>query len=237
MDSYLKSILWKNQPIDSFFLKQIKTLRTKIVHRVDSSEQKIIGVTSAVDGEGKTTISLNIASYISANGDRNVLLVDCDLIKTDMTDMLGFNGNSGLSDYLQKDGEGKDLLFQKSTLKNLFFVSAGDPVPNSSELLTKNLFGDLVDIIRGKYDIVILDLPPVVSTPDPASIKNLVDGYILVYHAGETPRDLLEYAIDEIGVDRVIGVVFNRVKKQAIQKYKSKYYYYYDKKEQDTPIK
>ncbi len=231
MDEFLTKFLWNGKPTDPFYLKQVKSLRAKILHLVESSGKKIIGVTSAVDGEGKTTVSMNIAASFSANRDDRVLLMDCDLIRTDVTNILGRGGNPGLSEYLRGNDDGKDHLFADSPQKNLFFVSSGNPVPNSSELLTKQVFANLLEVIRRKFDIVILDLPPVVSTPDPASLVNLVDVYILVYRAGETPRELFEHAVEEIGSENILGVIFNRVKKESIQKYKSKYYYYNNYKE------
>jgi Mrp family chromosome partitioning ATPase len=75
-----------------------------------------------------------------------------------------------------------------------------------------------------------VDLPPVVSTPDPASIKEKIDKYIFSYHTGKTPRGLLEDAIHEIGKEKILGVVLNRAKKEQMLKYGEQYYDYHSSK-------
>ncbi|NIS77724.1 MAG: polysaccharide biosynthesis tyrosine autokinase [Deltaproteobacteria bacterium] len=217
---------WKNGFGDPLYVKQVKTLRSKIIHVLDGSEKRVIGVTSSTNEEGKTTLALNIATAIAANGDKNVLLIDGDLTRCDMTDKLGFYGEAGLSDYLEGVEQRADFVFKNGDMKNLFFLSAGNPVENSSELLTKKTFKNLMDVVRRKFDVIILDLPPVISTPDPVAVKELVDFYIFVYHAGRTPRELLEHSINDIGNEKILGVVFNRVKKEKMLKYGKEYYYY-----------
>ena len=223
---------------DPLYSKQIKFLRSRVLHLIDSTRSNVIGITSAVDNEGKTTLAINLALSICASGDRSVLLVDADLIKCSITSKFKLNGAPGLSHFLNGNEKRADILVDDSGVialwdsgvKNLSVIPSGNPVDNSADLLIKNTFNNLVDDMRGGFDLVIVDLPPVVSTPDPASIKEKIDKYIFSYHTGKTPRGLLEDAIQEIGKEKILGVVLNRAKKEQMLKYDEQYYHYHSSK-------
>ncbi len=223
---------------DPLYSKQIKFLRSRVLHLIDSTKSNVIGITSAVDNEGKTTLAINLALSICTGGDKSVLLVDADLIKCSITSKFGLKGAPGLSHFLNGNEKGADILVDdsgvialwESGVENLSVIPSGNPVDNSADLLIKNTFNNLVNDMRGGFDLVIVDLPPVVSTPDPASIKEKIDKYIFSYHTGKTPRGLLEDAIHEIGKEKILGVVLNRAKKEQMQKYGKQYYYYHSSK-------
>jgi capsular exopolysaccharide synthesis family protein len=212
---------------DNFYLNQIKVLRSKIVHRLESTGKKVVGITSAVDNEGKTTLAYNIAAAISLNRDKKVLLIDGDIRKCGLTQKLGLNGDHGLSEYLVGDENQADSIFKNSAYENFFIISSGKPREESSELLTGKIFRNLIDVIRRKFDIVIMDLPPVISTPDPVAVRDLVDGFIVVYYTGRTSRDLLDYAMNEVGKDKILGVILNRSRNDGFFKYQRSYAQYY----------
>jgi capsular exopolysaccharide synthesis family protein len=226
---------------DPLYSKQIKFLRSRVLHLIDSTRSNVIGITSAVDNEGKTTLAINLALSICTSADRSVLLVDADLIKCSITSKFGLRGAPGLSHFLNGNEKGADILVDdsgvialwESGVKNLSVIPSGSPVDNSADLLIKNTFNNLVNDMRGGFDIVIVDLPPVVSTPDPASIKEKIDKFIFSYHTGKTPRGLLEDAMHEIGKERILGVVLNRANKEQMLKY-GKQYYYYNKQQEVT---
>jgi Mrp family chromosome partitioning ATPase len=205
---------------DPLYSKQIKYLRSRVLHLIDSTKSSVIGITSAVDNEGKTTLAINLALSICTSGDRSVLLVDADLIKCSLTGKFGLKGAPGLSHFLNGNEKEADILVDDSGVIALW----------EADLLIKNTFNNLVDDMRGGFDIVIVDLPPVVSTPDPASIKEKIDKYIFSYHTGKTPRGLLEDAIHEIGKEKILGVVLNRAKKEQMLKYGEQYYDYHSSK-------
>lgn len=223
---------------DPIYAKQIKSLRSKVLHLIDSSRSSVIGITSAVDNEGKTSLAINLALSISNRGDMSVLLIDADMIKCSLTTVFGLDGAPGLSHHLNGGEGGEDvrgentsvIAFWESGFDNISIIPSGNPVDNSADLLIRNSFNSLIDDVKGKFNIVIVDLPPVVSTPDPESIKNRIDKFIFSYYTAKTPRGLLEDAIREIGEEKILGVVLNRANKEEMLKHKEQYYYYYSAK-------
>lgn len=223
---------------DPLYLKQIKSLRTRVLHLIDSTRSSVIGITSAVDNEGKTSLAVNLALSISSSGDRTVLLVDADMIKCSLTNVFGLQGAPGLSHHLNGSEGGEDIrsantgviALWECGLDNMSIIPSGIPTDNSADLLIKTAFNNLIDDVRRKFNIVIVDLPPVVSTPDPASIKDRIDKFIFSYYTGKTPRGLLEEAIREIGEEKILGIVLNRASKEQMLKYNKQYYYYYNQK-------
>ncbi len=223
---------------DPLYAKQVKSLRSRVLHLIDSTRSSVIGITSAVDNEGKTSLALNLALSISNSGDTSVLLIDADMIKCSLTTIFGLEGAPGLSNHLN-GSEGEEDARRSNTgvitlwecgLDNMAIIPSGNPVDNSADLLIKNAFKDLIDDVKGKFNIVIIDLPPVVSTPDPVSVKNRIDKFIFSYYTAKTPRALLEDAIREIGLEKILGVVLNRADKEKMLKYRKQYYYYYNAK-------
>ncbi len=212
---------------DTLYTNQIKVLSSKINHLLENSGRKVIGITSAVDSEGKTTLSYQISDIISRSGYKKILLIDGDMRKCGLTMKLGMNGDPGLSDYLngrENRGGGK---FDHPKKDNLYILATGITSAESPELLGGNTFKEMITEIRKEFDLVIIDLPPIVNTPDPLVVKDVIDGFVLVYYSGKTPRDLLEYAIEEVGKDNVLGVVLNRLKSDGFFKYQRYYKSYY----------
>ncbi len=219
-------ISWSSH-LDPFYLEQLRTLRSKVIHLLEGLGEKVVGICSSVPEEGKTSIALNLSSSIAAIGDKKIMLIDCDMRKCDLTMILGMRGETGLSHYLGDAESRVESIVRNSKIQNLYFVSAGRKVQNSSELLTKGKFSTLINILKGKFDLVILDLPPVLNTADPVAVKDLVDKYIMVYFAGKTPMTVLMDSINEIGKDKILGVVLNAVDTEKILKYRKYYQYYY----------
>ncbi len=213
--------------LDPFYLEQLRTLRSKVIHLLEGMGEKTIGIISSVPEEGKTSISLNLASSVASIGDKRIMLIDCDMRKCDLTMILGMRGEIGLSQYLDDAAGGAESIIKNSKVKNLYVISSGRKVQNSTELLTRAKFRDLLVILKEKFDLIILDLPPVLNTADPVAVKELVDKYIMVYFAGKTPLGILEESVNEIGKDKILGVVLNAVDTEKIMKYKKYYQYYY----------
>jgi capsular exopolysaccharide synthesis family protein len=219
-------ISWTDQ-LDPFYLEQLRTLRSKVIHMLEGLGKKIIGISSSLPEEGKTSISLNLASSIAAIGDKRVILIDCDMRKCDLTMIMGLRGETGLSHYLGGADDKIESIVRNSKMKNLYVISSGRKVQNAAELLTQAKFQSLMDVLRKNFDLIIMDLPPVLNTADPMAVREIVDKFIIVYFAGKTPIDIFENSINEIGRDKILGVVLNAVDMEKIIKYKKYYQYYY----------
>ena len=205
--------------------EQYKILREQVRRLRAEAGARTLSVTSPIKRDGKSTVATNLAVAIALDSEERVLLIDCDLRNPQIHQCFGLQRNPGLTDYLTSNSNG-DLLnyVQKTSLPGLQVLAAGKSAGLSSELLAMEKMRNLMDEIRLKFPNhqVIVDTPPVLSTPDPIVIAKQVDGIIMVIRAGKTPRDCLSEAIEILKADKIIGIVLNG----ADLGITSKYYYY-----------
>lgn len=187
-------------------------LRTNLRFLGAASPVSALVVTSSVAGEGKTTISSNLALTLAAAG-RRVLLIDADLRRPAVDRYLGIEGGAGLTNALV-DNTPLDDLVQPWGVSGLSVLASGPLPPNPSELLNGSAMDSLMDEVRERYDITIIDTPPLGSVTDAAVLASKADGAILAVRYGSTPRDDLSYALDALErVDaRVLGTVLSMIK-------------------------
>ena len=215
--------------------ESIRNLRTNLQFSSVDKELKTVLVTSSVPSDGKSFISANLAISFAQAG-KKVLLVDCDLRKGRQHKMFDVSGKKGLSNLLIGDiGTYSDYI-EKTNIKNLYLIPRGTFPPNPSELLNSKKNKTFLDIIRKKYDIVILDGAPLTGLSDSLILSSLVDTTLVVTSMNHTPKTELinaKKALDNVGAN-VAGTVANNVvaKKHSY----GGYYYYYgysdDKKEE-----
>ena len=203
-----------------------KLLRTKLQFSfVDENDCHIIGVSSALAGEGKSLSSVNLA-YSLAQLDKRVLLVDCDMRRPSLNAKLPIQKTPGLSNYLTRQ-VGKDELIQKYTTEECSFdvVSSGRNPPNPIELLSSERMQKVMDELRADYDYIILDLPPVGEVSDALVAAKLADGILLVVRQNYCDRNALADAVDQFKfVDsRILGVVLNCTSDETAR-YGKRYY-------------
>lgn len=191
-----------------------KLLRTKLQFSfVDDHDCHIIGISSAMAGEGKSLSSVNLA-YSLAQLDKRVLLIDCDMRRPSLSAKLPIKKLPGLSNYLTRQ-VGMDEVIQtygnadEGSVFNV--ISAGRNPPNPIELLNSGRMRKALDELRGSYDYIILDLPPVGEVSDALVVSKLVDGILLVVRQNYCNRNLLSAAVKQFSfVDtRILGVVMN----------------------------
>lgn len=200
-----------------------RTLRTNIQYSSFDKEYRVILVTSSEPGEGKSTTSGNLALSL-AQGDKKVILVDCDLRKPSLHKNFKISNLYGLSDVLI----GKETLEDASGKKgNLTILTAGKIPPNPSEMLASNAMTNLIEDLKKDYDYIILDTPPVQAVTDSQILSTKADGTILVVRAEKTKKDSVQ---NSIGLLRkvnanIIGTVLN-----GVDNSRHKYYYYYGEK-------
>lgn len=212
--------------VDPFFVEQFKSLRAKFEYQADIRNNKVVAITSAIAGEGKTVLSANLASNLASTGRRKVLIIDADIRKSDLGRAFGVNSKAGLSEYLSGVVDEKDII-QSWMVPGLYIIPAGKMVREPADLIAGEIFRTLLRTAREQFDVVLLDTPPVLPVADTLSLKDQVDGFIVVCRAGFTPYPMIRQAVEEIGEKNIIGVVLNGVeprKQKYYQRYYGKYY-------------
>ncbi len=186
-------------------------LRTNLRFLGAASPVSVLVVTSSLAGEGKTTISSNLALTLAAAG-RRVLLIDADLRRPAIDRYLGIEGGAGLTNVLVDNTMLEDLVQPWGT-SGLSVLASGPLPPNPSELLNGAAMDTLMEKVRRQYDITIIDTPPLGSVTDAAVLAAKADGAILAVRYGSTQRDDLFYALDALErVDaRVLGTLLTMI--------------------------
>lgn len=213
---------------DHYFVEQFKALRAKFEYKLDMLKFKVVAVTSAIAGEGKTISCVNLATNLASSGRKKVLLIDVDLRKADLARGMNLPPQPGLSEFLSGTVALKDIL-RNSFVPGLYVIAAGMRITAPADLLAGDKFRHFLAYIRNHFDVILLDTPPILPVADTLSLKDQVDGFIFLFRAGFTPYNMLKQAIDEIGEKNVIGVVLNGVEPHKEKYYKRYYGKYYRK--------
>lgn len=230
-----KKTLHKN--LEFTATEQYKLLRTNLDFTLPEGEKcPVIGVTSSMRGEGKSTTSINLA-YVLAEKGSKVLLIDGDLRIPSIAKKMELEGSVGLTDLLM--GKGASVSdFQSPLLKNWFILPSGNIPPNPSELLGSRRMEAVLQELKEAFDYIIIDLPPVNIVSDALSISSLITGMILVIREDYTEKKELEHCFRQLKLSNVnvLGCVMNVAKagSGSYGKYKKyryyKYYRYYQSK-------
>lgn len=211
--------------------EQYKLIRANLEFTLPENEKcPVIGVTSAMRGEGKSTTAINL-SYVLAEKGSRVLLIDADLRIPSIAKKLDIESTPGLSDILigkSVDMEG----FKSNIADNWYILPSGEIPPNPSELLSSNRMKTALDKFKEDFDYIVIDLPPVNIVSDAVSASSLLSGMIVVIREELTAKKELERCIRQLKLSNVniLGCVMNAVKpgKGYYGKYKKyKYYKYY----------
>lgn len=207
-----------------------RSLRTALLLS-SADELQVIGITSAEAGEGKTATAVNLATVL-AQLNRRVLLVDGDLRKPRLHKVLKVSNRQGLVNYLTGSAE-LDGLFQSLSEPPLTFCAAGPHPPNPSELLASDRMADFLEKARQRFDIVIVDSPPVLAVTDAIVSGSLTDGVVLCFRANKVLREDVLACRDRLRLAdvRILGAVLNRYQARAGS---GKRYRYYEAYAEDT---
>jgi capsular exopolysaccharide synthesis family protein len=209
------------------FYEQFKALRAKFEHQLDSRKYKVVAVTSSIAEEGKTCTCVNLAANLASIGRKKVLLVDADLRKSDLAHYLNVSTKPGLSDYLNGSAPLEKVI--NKPMEGLYFIPGGERTNGASELLAGEKFRSFLVQMRDKFDLILLDTPPVLPVADTMSIKDQIDAFLFIFRMGFTPYVMLRQVIEDMGKEKIIGVVLNRVEPQSQKYYKRYYGRYYHK--------
>ncbi|SCL33206.1 protein-tyrosine kinase [Micromonospora rhizosphaerae] len=202
----------------------VRKLRTNL-RFVDVHEPaRVIAVTSAMQGEGKTTMACNLAIALAEAGWR-VLLIDADLRRPKVADYLGLDGGVGLTDVLISDAQVGDVV-QRWGDRSLLVLPSGSAPPNPSELLGSKAMGDLLLTLRESADIVVIDTAPLLAVTDGVVVAVQADGALLVTRQGRTSRTQVAAAarsLHSVSV-RLLGCVLNMSKVTKADRYQYEAY-------------
>lgn len=211
-----------------------KMLRTKLQFSfADEIQCHIIGVSSAMTGEGKSLTSVNLAYAMSQLGKR-VLLIDCDMRRPSIAEKLPIPQTPGLSDFLSGQVRGSNLIKYCGLEEDesaFHVIPAGRIPPNPMELLSSGKMEKTLNNLRENYDYIILDLPPVGEVGDALAVAKMTDGLLLVVRQDYCNRVALASAIRQFEfVDaKVVGIAYNCAKDHGAR-YSKRYYTKYGRK-------
>jgi polysaccharide biosynthesis transport protein len=197
---------------------------------------KVIGIVSALPGEGKTTVAAGFAAFVARSGGR-ILLVDADLRNPSLTRTLGYNEAPGLLDLVADKSSFDDLVINDTRSKFDFLPSSTRIKPsNSSDILNSAAVKQMLKSAKNDYDYVLVDLPPILPVVDVKAVAHLFDAFVLVVEWGSTSTDeiLKAVAASPTLSERLLGAVLNKADEDVMRRFEGysdrRYNYYTDEK-------
>ena len=176
---------------------------------------KLIMITSAMPGEGKTFVSLHLALSCAREADINVLLIDADVAKQELSALLGLSGELGLLDLLENRSLAPGQVMFDTNYPGLYLMPAGTPGSNSTELLTSSRMDEIAKVLEGKLQdtLVIFDLPPILLTSEAKAIADIAGQLVVVVGSDQTAQADVIAAVGQLDPDKAVGLVLNKVTK------------------------
>jgi protein-tyrosine kinase len=177
-------------------------------------EPRIIIVTSAVPGDGKTFTSINLAFSMARERDISILLIDSDVAKHHITDIFGLRQRKGLLDALTDESLDPEALVVPTSSRGFSILPAGTHVDGTAELISSNRMRQIATTLcaRNPRRILLLDSPPLLITNEGRALVKLAGQVVLVVRAGETPRHAVQAAIEMVDEKQAGGVILNQLK-------------------------
>ncbi len=211
----------------SHMAEAFRTLRTNLLFAEDGESVKTLVITSPAPGEGKTTTAANLAVTYAQQG-LKVLLVDCDLRKPRLAELFEINRKPGLAELLVGESSWEEAIRPVAGVEGLSILPAGTLPPNPTEMLGSAVMRDLLAALREKFDVVIMDTPPLAGGADAAILGGASDGVLLVAKAGATHQQGARLAARELRAvgAKVVGAVMNDPAGE-LPRYGDNAYYYY----------
>jgi capsular exopolysaccharide synthesis family protein len=205
-----------------------RSIRTNLQFMSPDRELKIIMVTGAEPGVGKSTIAANLALTFSMTGEKAFLL-DTDMRKPMLHKLFDLPNFQGLSSYLAGKEDDLDQLITECKHSGTYLLSSGPIPPNPSEMLNSQRMVRLLNKLREREGITIIDAPPLLPVTDSVLLSQKIDGVVLVASANETKKEVYKKGLERLKRvnANVLGSVLNKfpVKKNSYYNYQSDYYY------------
>ncbi|GLR97757.1 chromosome partitioning protein ParA [Bradyrhizobium liaoningense] len=215
----------------SRYTEAVRSIKLAIDHNPAKISSQVVGITSALPNEGKTTIAASLAQLIGHAGKR-VIIVDCDLRNPSLSSILAPKAACGIIEVANGSRSLADAIWRDPTT-NLAFLPAvrRGPLLHTSEILCADAISKLFDLLRNDYDYVIVDLPPLTPLVDVRATSSLIDCYILVIEWGRTKIDVVQHALHTAPNihESLIGAVLSKTDTKAMARYDGhRSYYYHD---------
>ena len=210
-----------------------KILRTNILFPKTGKPPRSIMITSAIPGDGKSFVAANLSISIAQGVEEHVLLMDCDMRRSSIHRKFGFRGDvPGLSEYLSR-GQALPSLLKKTMVEKLTILPGGATPHNPAELLSSQAMQKLLKEARDRYTdrYIVVDSPPPQLTAETTALANYIDAIIIVVKYGSTPKNLVAELIENLGKDKIIGVVMNGYRIPVTDRYGYGRYKNYNKEE------
>ncbi len=206
----------------SVFAEAVRSVRTSVAFSIIDKPKKLIMVTSAVQGEGKSFLVSNLASTFALTG-KNTLIVDTDLRKPRLNEVFSVTRNPGLSNHLIGENDLESIV-KSTSIPNLSIITCGIIPPNPSEILTSTAMEKFCETVREKFDIAIFDTPPSMTVTDAVVLSRIMDGVIITIKSGAPVRETVKRCISQLASSRcdILGAVINYADIA-----KGGYYYHY----------
>ena len=217
------------QNITSPDAEAYRILRTNIEFNRKNPEDNAITVVSGGAGEGKSTTLVNLA-YICAQGGYTTLMIDADLRRPRLHTFFDINNSVGLTNYLTTELMLEDVILQ-TPVDNLYFMPSGILPSDAAGILNSRRMSELIQDVKQRFDLVLVDSPPILGVSDASVLASEVDLTMIVVQHRKLPRNMLvrvKQAVENVG-GNVIGVVLNNVDVRSDSQYQyyTSYYTYY----------
>jgi len=205
----------------SRFAECIRAIKLAADLRGDRNSAKVIGFTSSLPGEGKSTIATALAGLAGAVGERTILL-DCDLRNPALSRLLTPNAAAGIIEVISGGRSLNETIWKEPTTDMAFLPAVNvSYVPNTDQILAGDAMKRLFDLLRTSYEYIIVDLSPLAPVVDVRATTGLIDFYVLLIEWGHTKIEVVQQALKEAREvhDNVLGVVLNKVDMKVISQY------------------
>jgi protein-tyrosine kinase len=216
-------------------VEQFRSLRSRVYQARYEAPVKTILVSSGMPAEGKSFVTSNLAMSLTRNSVNNILLIDADLRRPTLHNLLGAPNAPGLAEYLggtadlnaimQRDlNTEANVATGRRSITNLTFIPSGKCDDNSSELVANHRIEELIATLAPCFDWILIDSPPVLAVTDALELARAADAVLLVARGAKTPYNVAQRTQAAFASSRILGFVLNDVKGAPRR---GSYYYYY----------
>jgi capsular exopolysaccharide synthesis family protein len=189
--------------------EQYRTLYYRLERMREVKPMKIIALTSAMPGEGKTMTAVNLAlAAAKANPERRILLIDADLRRSQVASVLGIRGKTGLAELLAGECDVRDVV-RRFNATRLAVIPAGTTPEDATQVLASSRMKQFLKAVRDNFDEVYIDLPPTLPFADASILSHMADGVLMVVRANVTPTKAVNQAVEQLGGAPLLGSVLN----------------------------
>jgi capsular exopolysaccharide synthesis family protein len=204
-------------------VEQFRSLRSRLIELRDIRPLKTVLISSGLPQEGKSFVSANLAISLARHRNSRVLLIDGDMRRYTIHEMLGTSHGPGLADYLAGNATIPDVMQRielsdsqkdgsnKAVLTNLAFIPGGNGGDRAADLSGSTRFGELLKAVGPLFDWIIVDSSPVLPVSDAANLARSCDGVLLVARGGVTKYTVAQRAASELRASNLLGFVLNAV--------------------------